>query len=120
MTEVLPTEKNVAQAQTSALLNKINGGLEQIRNVTNITAQRHAFSDVTKTIFAFLEAARYDNGQVYLQECPMAFNDNDSGFWLSRMSGIRNPYLGLHHPTYGKGMVGCGDTSDSIYTQPAK
>jgi hypothetical protein len=44
----------------------------------------------------------------------MAFNDIDSGYWLSKSNSIRNPYMGLHHPRYHSGMLNCGETLDSI------
>jgi len=119
-TEVVPRQKDLPAAETTPLLNKVDGGLEQIRNVSGITAQRHAFSEVTKNFFAFLTAAKYNAHNVYFQVCPMAFNDQDSGYWLSKVSDVRNPYLGLHHPTYGKGMIGCGDTQDSLGTNVRK
>ncbi len=114
-TEVVPAEKNVAQANALALLRKVDGSLEQIRNMSDIGSQRRSFSDVTKNLFDFLAAVQWSYSSVYLQRCPMAFGgDNDSGYWLSPASDVRNPYLGLHHPEYGRAMVGCGDTDDSL------
>jgi hypothetical protein len=57
---------------------------------------------------------RYDESTIYLQECPMAFNDTDPGLWLSKTSDIRNPYLGVQHPKYKSGMLECGETKDSL------
>ena len=48
----------------------------------------------------------------------MALNNYEmSAFWLSKEGedeNRRNPYLGLKGPKYGKGMLKCGDTRDSI------
>jgi hypothetical protein len=44
----------------------------------------------------------------------MAFNDTEPGDWLSETDSIRNPYLGLHHPKYGKAMIDCGQTKSTI------
>jgi hypothetical protein len=48
----------------------------------------------------------------------MALNNHESSaFWLSANSETknrRNPYLGLHDPKYGKAMLTCGTTRDSI------
>ena len=44
----------------------------------------------------------------------MAFNDTEPGLWLSKTEAIRNPYLGLHHPKYGKAMLVCGEVKDEI------
>jgi len=34
--------------------------------------------------------------------------------WLSETDSVRNPYLGLHHPKYGKAMIECGSTKSTI------
>jgi hypothetical protein len=44
----------------------------------------------------------------------MAFDDTRPGQWLSKEEIIRNPYLGLHDPHYGKGMLKCGETKTVI------
>ncbi len=44
----------------------------------------------------------------------MAFNDTESGIWMSAQSDIRNPYLGTKHQKYKSGMLHCGETKDSL------
>jgi len=79
-----------------------------------ITDKRHDLNSLTQHLYAFLETVQYDDKKIYLQECPMAFNDTEPGDWLSETEDIRNPYLGLHHPKYGKAMIDCGDTKATI------
>jgi hypothetical protein len=44
----------------------------------------------------------------------MAFNDNETAFWLSNSREVVNPYLGKKHPKYASGMLHCGEVKDSI------
>jgi hypothetical protein len=44
----------------------------------------------------------------------MAFDDVQSAKWLSKKEDIRNPYLGLKDPKYGKAMLSCGETIKTI------
>lgn len=80
----------------------------------NITDKRRDLYSLTQHMYAFLETVQYDEKKIYLQECPMAFNDTEPGIWLSETKDIRNPYLGLHHPKYGKAMIDCGDTKTTL------
>lgn len=80
-----------------------------IASEKNIRQQREAFNSLTDNYYQFLNTVKYDRHTLYLQECPMAFDDTKAAFWLSEKEEIRNPYLGLHHPTYGKGMLSCGE-----------
>jgi hypothetical protein len=87
---------------------------ETIVQSKNITDKRHALNSLTDNVFNLLRVVRYDKGKIYLQECPMAFNDEDPGDWLSKSPEIHNPYLGIHHPHYGKAMQHCGETKDTL------
>ena len=89
--------------------------LTTIQGAPAIAKKREAFNSFSQNLYDLLRVVHYDQSTVYLQECPMAFNDTDPGIWLSRQPDIRNPYLGLHHPKYGKGMIECGDTKDSLH-----
>ncbi|MBD0296642.1 MAG: DUF3347 domain-containing protein [Flavisolibacter sp.] len=80
----------------------------------DITRQRRTFDSLSQKLYTWLNQNKYAASAVYLEECPMAFNDEEKGQWLSRTEAIRNPYLGLHHPKYKKGMVECGSIKDSI------
>ena len=92
---------------------------------TALYEKREALNMLSQQMFDLLRIVKYDAAKVYYQECPMALNNYESSaFWLSANSETknrRNPYLGLHDPKYGKAMLTCGATRDSInyITNPA-
>ncbi|HUQ96340.1 MAG TPA: hypothetical protein VM010_01660, partial [Chitinophagaceae bacterium] len=79
------------------------------------TEKRHAFHSFSQNLYDLLRTIKYDGATVYLQQCPMAFNETEEGLWLSKTEKIRNPYLGLHHPKYKGGMISCGETKDVLH-----
>ena len=87
-----------------------------IAKAGDITSSRRGFHALTQNIFDLLRAVKYDEKKLYLQECPMAFNDTETGIWLTDKGkdSIRNPYLGLHHPKYGGEMIDCGSNISVI------
>lgn len=93
---------------------RLDSGLNALISGANLEAGRRSFHVFSQDLYAMLGAIRYDGGKVYLQECPMAFNDTETGIWVSKTAPIRNPYLGLHHPKYRSGMLECGETRDSL------
>lgn len=99
-----------ATSYTEGLNNDLDGLLTQ----NSITEKRRSFHSFSQNFYDLLRTVQFDAGKVYLQECPMAFNDAEAGIWLSDRSAIRNPYLGLHHPKYKSGMLECGETKDSL------
>jgi hypothetical protein len=113
----LPIEelkKDSSSETTIGILDGAKNDLNAINAATGITSKRHAFNALSDKLFLLLNTVRYDRQKLYLQECPMAFNDEDPGHWLSPVDSIRNPYLGLHHPRYKGGMVECGETKEII------
>lgn len=90
------------------------GELQTIVSEKGIRPQREAFNNLTDNLYQFLNTVKYDREKLYLQECPMAFDDTQAAQWISKEEAIRNPYLGLRHPTYGKGMLSCGETKTTI------
>lgn len=95
-------------------LNLARKDLQAMTANTDITSKRHNLNDLTGHLYSFLEQVKYDANKIYLQQCPMAFNDTIAAVWLSETDSIRNPYLGLHHPKYGKAMIECGSTISTI------
>lgn len=69
---------------------------------------------ITENLYPLLQIVQYQGATVYQQMCPMAFNDNEAGYWLSDSREVVNPYLGKKHPKYSGGMVHCGEVKDSI------
>ena len=92
---------------------------------TALYEKRESLNMLSQQMFDLLRIVKYDAAKVYYQECPMALNNYESSaFWLStegEPKKRRNPYLGLHDPKYGRAMLTCGATRDSInyVTSPA-
>jgi hypothetical protein len=100
----------------------IDGSKEHLSTIAKpsigLNEKRLAFNQLSDHMFNLMRTIRYDESKIYLQECPMAFNDTEPGIWLSNKAEIRNPYLGMHHPKYKRGMLECGETKDTInFTQ---
>jgi hypothetical protein len=93
---------------------KLKKNVEQIASSADITEKRRTFHTLSQNLYDLLRTVQYDAGTIYMQNCPMAFNDTEDGNWLSKTPDIRNPYLGLHHPKYRGGMLECGETKDSL------
>jgi len=83
-----------------------------------IYEKRESLNMLSQQLFDLLRIVKYDAAKVFYQECPMALNNYESSaFWLSTESENkkrRNPYLGLYDPKYGRAMLTCGTTRDSI------
>jgi hypothetical protein len=94
----------------ASFIENAKGDAQTIAAEKGIRPQREAFNSLSDNFYQFLNMVRYDRQALYLQQCPMAFDDEKAGLWLSQKEEIRNPYLGLHHPTYGKAMLTCGET----------
>ena len=81
--------------------------------------KRESLNSLSQQIFDLLRIVKYDAAKVYYQECPMALNNYESSaFWLSTEGDNkkrRNPYLGLYDPKFGRSMLTCGTTRDSIH-----
>jgi hypothetical protein len=91
-----------------------NTDLKTISDNPDITAKRQAFYAFSQNFYDLLRTVQYNSSTVFMQECPMAFNDTEPGIWLSAQREIRNPYLGTKHPKYKSGMLECGETKDSL------
>ena len=107
-------QKDSSSETAIGILDGAKNDLNSINAAGDITTKRHALNALSDKLFLLLNTVRYDRQKLYLQECPMAFNDEDPGHWLSPVDSIRNPYLGLHHPRYKGGMVECGETKEII------
>ncbi|MGZ4012587.1 MAG: DUF3347 domain-containing protein [Flavisolibacter sp.] len=106
-----PPNSITAPVDTLALAKK---DLASMATIKSITDRKHDLNSLTQHLYNFLSLVQYDEKKIYLNECPMAFNDTIPADWLSETDGIRNPYMGLHHPTYGKAMIECGSNKSVI------
>ena len=103
-----------AKTQWESIQAEINGMLAD----TSLYSKREDLNSLSQQMFDLLRIVKYDASKVYYHECPMALNNYESSaFWLStdgETKKRRNPYLGLHDPKYGRAMLTCGTTRDSI------
>ena len=90
-----------------------------ILNQPSIDTKRTAFNNLSENLRLLFIVVKYDQGKLYWQECPMAFGEDQPGYWLSKTDAVRNPYLGTSHPKYKDGMLKCGSPKDTInFTVP--
>ena len=85
-----------------------------IAGTATLNEKRLEFNKLTQNMYDLLRTINYDAETVYVQQCPMAFNDTETGTWLSDKEEIRNPYLGKHHPKYKAGMLACGEVKETL------
>ena len=112
--EDLKKDSSAIYETAAMFIENAKGNAQTIATEKGIRPQREAFHSLTDNMYQFLNTVRYDREKLYLQECPMAFDDTKAAQWLSEKEQIRNPYLGLHHPTYGKGILSCGETKTTL------
>lgn len=86
----------------------------RILNEPSIDSKRTALNSLSENLRLLFIVVKYDQGKLYWQECPMAFGEDQPGYWLSKTDEVRNPYLGNKHPTYKDGMLNCGGPKDTI------
>ncbi len=94
--------KNTAIFTTKNLSDEVVGLIGE----TNIENMRKSFQIITSDIYDLVRIVKYDKDVIYLQHCPMAFN-NKGADWLSNVAEIENPYL-------PKQMLDCGEVKDSV------
>lgn len=102
-------------AIVTSAINDLKSNAASILNQTDITEMRKDFSSLTDMMFpTFFTAIKYEGQTLYIQNCPMAFNDEIPANWISNTEEIVNPYLGKNHPKYKAGMLHCGEVVDSV------
>ncbi len=85
-----------------------------ILSATSLDEKKRAFNNLSENLRLLFIVVKYDQGKLYWQECPMAFGDDQPGYWLSSTDEVRNPYLGTKHPQYGNSMLKCGGPKDTL------
>jgi hypothetical protein len=81
---------------------------------SSIDTKRTAFNNLSENLRLLFIVVKYDQSKMYWQECPMAFGEDQPGYWLSKTDAVRNPYLGTSHPKYKDGMLKCGSPKETI------
>jgi len=87
------------------ILNDLKEDAEHINGTKDIAHQRDHFMSLSKNMYELIKVAK-PSETVYYQFCPMA-NDGKGANWLSKESGVKNPY-------YGSQMLTCGKTVETI------
>lgn len=81
--------------------------LEHMHHFNDIEEVRKHFQPISDAIIAMAQNfGSLNDKTVYVQFCPMAFDDKGA-FWISSESEIRNPY-------FGSSMLTCGEVTDEI------
>lgn len=85
-------------------LDILNAHIEKLSDIDDIDVQRKQFEFISEALITSIKAFGLDTGKLYVQYCPMAFN-NRGAAWLSNQEQIRNPY-------FGDKMLKCGVIKD--------
>jgi len=109
----LQADKNIV-ATAKSFSDEIANQTDALNKANKIEAKRRAFSTISDDLYNLINTVRYDREVIYHDMCPMAFNESEQAYWLSRDSAITNPYFGNKHPKYKSGMITCGEVEDSI------
>lgn len=94
--------------------NNAKNELDAILADPSLAEKRGSLNILSDNLRNVLVIVKYDGAKVYWQECPMAFDGDKSGNWLSKSDAVRNPYLGTKDPKYGNSMLECGGPKDTI------
>ncbi len=100
--EKLPMDVHTAWMK---ILNDLKEDAEHINGTKDISHQRNHFMSLSKNMYELIKVAKPVE-TVYYQFCPMA-NNGKGANWLSKESGVKNPY-------YGSQMLTCGRTVETI------
>jgi len=103
-----------AATKASSIANNAADGLQALINIDSINNKRRFFYTVSEELYHLIKTTNYDEAIVYHKKCPMAFNGDREGWWLSETKKIDNPYFGKYHPKYKNAMLECGSVEDSI------
>lgn len=91
---------------------RLSGGSKLVSAASKITAstdieeQRAAYETISDEMMRMVKEAGVSQGEVFVQYCPMAFDDTGAS-WLSSTKEVRNPYM-------GDKMLACGVNKESI------
>jgi Cu(I)/Ag(I) efflux system membrane fusion protein len=95
-----------AHAKWMSSKNELSELLTKINNSSDLEEHRIHFQKISKKIIDLTESFGINKDFVYVQFCPMAFDDKGA-YWLSETEEILNPY-------FGDDMLNCGETKRKI------
>ena len=114
----LQADSGAIRASVESIAHDLKMNAASIIRQTDITEMRKDFSALSDQMYpGFVKMINYEGTSLYVQHCPMAFDDEIGANWLSRDIEIVNPYLGKRHPKYKAGMLHCGEVKDSVTRQ---
>ncbi len=94
---------------------KVNA--QSILAMLNIREMRKDFSMVSENLYPLFKVINYEGENMYWQNCPMAFGEDNGANWVSKTTEVINPYLGRKHPEFNGTMLHCGIVKDTIKAQ---
>ena len=97
-----------AATNATSIAQNAADGLQTLINIDSIKNKRRFFYTVSESIYHLIKTTGYDKAVIYHKKCPMAFNGEREGWWISEIKTIDNPYLGKFHPKYKNAMLECG------------
>lgn len=103
-TILLSDEPNAVLENREQLNAVIKSSTQGISRETNLDKQRQHFIMLSNSMIALVSSIGFEGPALYLQNCPMANNDQGAD-WLSLEENIRNPY-------FGSLMMTCGTVED--------
>ncbi len=111
----LDKETAVVSATAKTNIEDIKANANSLLQQQNITEMRLDFKTISDMLYpGFFKIINYEGPALYLQNCPMAFEDDKDANWVSNSNEIVNPYLGKNHPKYKGSMLHCGEVKDSL------
>jgi hypothetical protein len=103
-----------AATKATSIAQNAADGLQTLIDIDSINNKRRFFYTVSESVYHLIKTTGYDKAVIYHKKCPMAFNGDREGWWLSQTKTIDNPYYGKFHPKYKNAMLECGSVEDSI------
>lgn len=88
--------------------------LQNLISVDSINDKRRFFYTASESVYHLVKTTGYDKTIIYHKKCPMAFDGDREGWWISSTKKIDNPYMGKFHPKYKSAMLECGTVEDSV------
>ncbi len=114
-TNELKKDTSLIYETVKATIADVHSNAASLLKQTDITEMRKDFSGLTDMMYpTFFQVINYEGPTMYLQNCPMAFDDEIPANWISNTDEVVNPYLGKNHPKYKAAMLNCGEVKDSI------
>lgn len=111
----LKKDDSLIVSTAAATVADIKVNVASLLQQADITVMRQDFRAISDILYpGFFRTINYEGPNLYLQNCPMAFDGDKDANWISNTDEVVNPYLGKNHPKYKGTMLNCGETKDSI------